>query len=61
MAAPALNPTKLLLKESLKIGKQIEKHPPLSYFFSKQQKSSDKVLSISNIKKRFRDKEVLFI
>jgi putative AlgH/UPF0301 family transcriptional regulator len=58
MATPAvLNPTKLLLKESLKIGKQIEKHRPLSYFFSKQQKKDEDKLSIQNIKKRFREKD----
>jgi putative AlgH/UPF0301 family transcriptional regulator len=58
MATPAvLNPTKLLLKESLKIGKQIEKHPPLSYFFTKQQKKDENALSLPNIKKRFREKD----
>jgi len=54
-----LNPaTKILLKESLKIGKQVEKYPVLNYFFSKQQKTEDNKLSIPNIRKRFREKDV---
>jgi len=58
MATTALNPAKILLKESLKMGKQIEKHPALNYFFSKQQKTEDNKLSIPNIKKRFRERDI---
>jgi len=49
----ALNPAKILFKETLRMGKEIEKFPALSYFISSLLVQD--LCTISNIRKRFRE------